>query len=573
MISICLLLFAGIATWAQDNEPLQLDTFEIDEPVLEKKGSAYKHGDLKVSEHIQYLTELSLADSSQTTTVNITAGNNMLRTYKSNNGSRDSLWVHLLMEPAMDKKKYGVDERVRTTIVRSRFGFGEGNQWVSTFDIDVPSASLQFEKKLCKMLFGINNKNMLLMTADKFIEKFNGKKIGKEHANTVSISGHVLYHKPQKIYSYAYTREYQLCSINLISKIAQFVKTIGIPESHNVIFDLQQHRILSLADVLSEEEIANLGYAKKSPVDLAVDDQFLYIETWGEKLNKYSLKTSPSGSVTIDIDGKKLTKYSISKKNWNKFAPVFRNLIGPYDNLPAEIDDKILKFSNFEGIQPTKFSLDLENDASFKGHNDSLLVYLKSQLIIPEEMNPPQRWNARFIVEKDGRVSHVEVKQKESTQFDKFAQQLSKVIEGMPNWEPLRVKGIGAQRSLRSYDFDFIPTDQFSIASYTETKVFDVVEQMPEFPGGAAGLMQYLNDHVKYPAIAEENGIQGRVICQFTVEKDGSINNVRVMRSVDPSLDKEAIRVLKQMPKWIPGKQKGEPVRVNYTVPVQFRLQ
>ena len=106
-----------------------------------------------------------------------------------------------------------------------------------------------------------------------------------------------------------------------------------------------------------------------------------------------------------------------------------------------------------------------------------------------------------------------------------------------------------------------------------ETKVFDVVEQMPEFPGGAAALMQWLNDHIKYPAIAEENGIQGRVVCQFTVERDGSVSNVRVMRSVDPSLDKEAIRVLKQMPKWNPGKQNGAAVRVNYTVPVQFRLQ
>lgn len=105
------------------------------------------------------------------------------------------------------------------------------------------------------------------------------------------------------------------------------------------------------------------------------------------------------------------------------------------------------------------------------------------------------------------------------------------------------------------------------------TKVFDIVEQMPEFPGGAAALMQWLSNNVKYPAIAEENGIQGRVLCQFTVEKDGSINDVLVMRSVDPSLDKEAIRVLKQMPKWVPGKQKGEPVRVKYTVPVQFRLQ
>jgi protein TonB len=106
-----------------------------------------------------------------------------------------------------------------------------------------------------------------------------------------------------------------------------------------------------------------------------------------------------------------------------------------------------------------------------------------------------------------------------------------------------------------------------------ETKVFDVVEQMPSFPGGDAELMKYLNTHIKYPVVAEENGIQGRVICTFVVERDGSITDVKVMKSVDPSLDKEAVRVLKSMPKWIPGKQNGSAVRVKFTVPVTFRLQ
>ena len=106
-----------------------------------------------------------------------------------------------------------------------------------------------------------------------------------------------------------------------------------------------------------------------------------------------------------------------------------------------------------------------------------------------------------------------------------------------------------------------------------ENKVFDVVEQMPAFPGGQAALMQYLSSHVKYPAVAEENGISGRVTIQFVVERDGSVTDVRTMKSVDPSLDREAERVVKSMPKWIPGKQNGSPVRVKYFVPVVFRLQ
>jgi protein TonB len=106
-----------------------------------------------------------------------------------------------------------------------------------------------------------------------------------------------------------------------------------------------------------------------------------------------------------------------------------------------------------------------------------------------------------------------------------------------------------------------------------ENKVFDVVEQMPSFPGGQQALMDYLSNNVKYPVVAQENGVQGRVVVSFVVEKDGSITDVKVVKSVDPSLDKEAARVVKSMPRWIPGKQNGSAVRVKYNVPVSFRLQ
>ena len=104
------------------------------------------------------------------------------------------------------------------------------------------------------------------------------------------------------------------------------------------------------------------------------------------------------------------------------------------------------------------------------------------------------------------------------------------------------------------------------------TRVYDVVEQMPSFPGGISGLRTYLNQNTRYPAVAQENCVQGRVVVSFVVEKDGHISDVTVLRSVDPSLDKEAIRVVRNMPRWTPGKQGGEPVRVRYNVPVSFRL-
>ena len=106
-----------------------------------------------------------------------------------------------------------------------------------------------------------------------------------------------------------------------------------------------------------------------------------------------------------------------------------------------------------------------------------------------------------------------------------------------------------------------------------EKEAFDVVEQMPQFPGGPAALMQFLSSNVKYPKEAFEKGIQGRVIANFVVEKDGSITEARIVKSVDPLLDAEALRVVGIMPKWAPGTQNGEPVRVKYTVPITFRLQ
>lgn len=104
-------------------------------------------------------------------------------------------------------------------------------------------------------------------------------------------------------------------------------------------------------------------------------------------------------------------------------------------------------------------------------------------------------------------------------------------------------------------------------------KVHEHVEVMPQFPGGNVELMRYLSANIKYPTIAAENGIQGRVVLKFVVSKDGSISNIQIVRSLDPSCDKEAIRVVKGMPKWIPGMQNGHPVAVYFTLPVLFKLQ
>ena len=106
-----------------------------------------------------------------------------------------------------------------------------------------------------------------------------------------------------------------------------------------------------------------------------------------------------------------------------------------------------------------------------------------------------------------------------------------------------------------------------------EQEIFKIVEEMPAFPGGEAKLMEYVSKNIKYPQIARETGIQGRVYVNFVVEPDGSVSNVSVLRGIGGGCDEEAIRVVKSMPKWKPGKQRGKAVRVSYMLPVNFKLQ
>lgn len=106
-----------------------------------------------------------------------------------------------------------------------------------------------------------------------------------------------------------------------------------------------------------------------------------------------------------------------------------------------------------------------------------------------------------------------------------------------------------------------------------EGEIFMIVEEMPEFPGGTEALQKYLAQSVRFPVIAQENGIQGRVYIQFVINQNGEVTNATILRGVDPSLDREALRVVEAMPKWKPGKQRNSPVRVSYIVPINFLLQ
>ena len=186
-------------------------------------------------------------------------------------------------------------------------------------------------------------------------------------------------------------------------------------------------------------------------------------------------------------------------------------------------------------------------------------VEMKKEIPVARET---QKFTAP-VIKKDELV-------KEENQVKQMDQLDAKVAVGTKDEEGVKDRTVEAVRSDIAVD---APPPPPAPKPEVSNKVFDVVEEMPSFPGGQGALMSFLNSNIKYPVVAQENGVQGRVIVGFVVERDGSITDVKVMRSVDPSLDREAQRVVRAMPRWKPGKQNGSAVRVKYTVPVVFRLQ
>lgn len=186
--------------------------------------------------------------------------------------------------------------------------------------------------------------------------------------------------------------------------------------------------------------------------------------------------------------------------------------------------------------------------------------------IEPKKEIPVARETQKFtapVIKKDELV-------KEENQVKQMDKLDEKVAVGIENKEGTKDR---LAEAVRSDIAVAAPPPPPAPKPEVSNKVFDVVEEMPHFPGGAAALQAFLSSNTKYPVVAQENGVQGRVIVSFVVERDGSITDVRVVRSVDPSLDREASRVVRSMPRWSPGKQNGSAVRVKYTVPVVFRLQ
>ena len=227
------------------------------------------------------------------------------------------------------------------------------------------------------------------------------------------------------------------------------------------------------------------------------------------------------------------------------------------------------------------------------GGMSGLMQFLSKNIQYPinaQKNHTQGRVTVQFVVNKDGSISEPKIIRGLDLDLDGEA---IRVISLMPKWKPGMQKGQPVRVKYtvpvmfrlsddgQKEEYKPIPKiDETVVVGYAskqapaeEDPIFEVVENMPEFAGGMGGLMQYLSKNIKYPVEAQKAGIQGRVIMQVIIDKNGNVTNPKVTQPVDPLLDTEAIRVTASMPKWKPGTQRGMPVNVKYTFPIVFRLQ
>ena len=216
----------------------------------------------------------------------------------------------------------------------------------------------------------------------------------------------------------------------------------------------------------------------------------------------------------------------------------------------------------------------VEEMPEFPGGDKELRQYIANNVEYPEEAqknNIEGKVFVSFVVAKDGNVKDAKIERGVAPSIDNEA---LRVVNSLPKWTP------GKQRG-QAVNVKFTVPINFELGGKKNTVesgedeeviVFQVVEDMPEFPGGDNALRKYITENIKYPVVAKKNGIEGKVYISFVVTKDGNIKDVTIARGVAPSLDKEALRVVKSLPEWQPGKQRGKKVDVQFTMPINFAL-
>lgn len=311
-----------------------------------------------------------------------------------------------------------------------------------------------------------------------------------------------------------------------------------------------------------------------SDVKIIVDHKYQSItKSTVNAQGEFRIETSPEASILFEhtkSDGSKLVRFC---------TPKVLAQMNP--------DNMVIELIPYIDIKTAATEADVyevvENMPEFpNGGMTALKKYLSDNIRYPEAAHKAGiqgRVTVQFVVGKDGSIGNVSILRGVNADLDAEA---IRVISSMPKWKPGTQKGEPVKvKYTVPVMFRLAPEpvekiDETTVVGYhtpVAGEVYDVVDKMPEFPGGMTGLMQYLSKNIRYPAEAQTKGIQGRVTVAVIINTEGKAVNASIVRSVDPSLDAEALRVASTMPDWVPGTKDGKPVNVKYTFPVTFRLQ
>lgn len=311
-----------------------------------------------------------------------------------------------------------------------------------------------------------------------------------------------------------------------------------------------------------------------SDVKIIVDHKYQSItQSTVNAQGEFRIETSPEASILFEhtkSDGSKLVRFC---------TPKVLAQMNP--------DNMVIELIPYIDIKTAATEADVyevvENMPEFpNGGMTALMKYLSDNIRYPEAAHKAGiqgRVTVQFVVGKDGSIGNVSILRGVNADLDAEA---IRVISSMPKWKPGTQKGEPVKvKYTVPVMFRLAPEpvekiDETTVVGYhtpVAGEVYDVVDKMPEFPGGMTGLMQYLSKNIRYPAEAQTKGIQGRVTVAVIINTEGKAVNASIVRSVDPSLDAEALRVASTMPDWVPGTKDGKPVNVKYTFPVVFRLQ
>jgi TonB family protein len=297
----------------------------------------------------------------------------------------------------------------------------------------------------------------------------------------------------------------------------------------------------------------------------------------GDKKESYTVKQPikthqffDSKTTTVKLDGKVVDIQSLTKKSRSILKKVVILSSGREINLittPVQITTSVKDDKIYDVV---------EVNAQFPGGDAACMKWIKDHIKYPEECIEKEiqgRVQISFVVEKDGSITDAKVLR---SPHPLLSEEAIRVVKAMPKWAPAKVKGQTVRsRFILPVSFrlstDVVTGKGTPSGPYSDNdSIYGVVDELASFPGGEAACMKWLSDHIKYPEECKKEGIEGRVHVQFVVNKDGSIPEIKVLRSPHPLLSEEAIRVVKAMPKWKPAKVKGEIVRQRFILPIKF---